>query len=147
MADDQPDDIDRRIVTALQKDGRASVRSIAATVVISRANAYARVNRLIDTGVITGFTAKVDPAKLGQAASAYVMLRVEQASWQSLRERLAAIPAVQHIALIGGDFDVVLLVRAASNAELREIVLTELQGLPEVLTTQTSIIFEDHDTR
>ncbi|WP_208322723.1 Lrp/AsnC family transcriptional regulator [Salinibacterium sp. ZJ454] len=147
MADDQLDDIDRRIVAALQKDGRASVRSIAQAVLISRANAYARVNRLIDSGTITGFTAKVDPAKLGQAASAYVMLRVEQASWQSLRERLAAIPAVQHIALIGGDFDVVLLVRAASNAELREIVLTELQGLPEVLTTQTSIIFEDHDTR
>ncbi|WP_191413746.1 Lrp/AsnC family transcriptional regulator [Salinibacterium sp. ZJ450] len=147
MADDQLDDIDRRIVAALQKDGRASVRSIAQAVSISRANAYARVNRLIDSGTITGFTAKVDPAKLGQAASAYVMLRVEQASWQSLRERLAAIPAVQHIALIGGDFDVVLLVRAASNAELREIVLTELQGLPEVLTTQTSIIFEDHDTR
>ncbi|WP_208324154.1 Lrp/AsnC family transcriptional regulator [Diaminobutyricimonas sp. TR449] len=143
----QLDETDRKIVAELQKDGRASIRAIAAAVLISRANAYARVNRLVESGVITGFTAKVDPVKLGQTASAYVMLRVEQESWQSLRVKLSEIPAVQHFALLGGDMDVALLVRAADIAELRQLVLTELQAIPEVLGTRTWIIFEDHDTR
>ena len=140
---DTLDDVDRRIVTALQADGRISVRALAEQVSISRANAYARLERLTSTKVITGFTVMVDPAKVGLTTSAYVALRVRQNNWRDLQERLRAIPEVQHMALMGGEFDVMLLVRATDNDALRRVVLEELQALPGVLSTRTSLIFED----
>jgi DNA-binding Lrp family transcriptional regulator len=138
-----PDEVDRRIIAELTADGRLSMRALAEKVHISRANAYARVERLTRTGVITGFTATVDPLKLGLATSAYVTLSLRQSSWRSLREQLRQIPEVKHIALVGGDFDAILLVRAADNAGLRRVVMDELQAIPEVLGTRTALVFED----
>lgn len=140
------DAIDRLIVDELVADGRLSIRALAEKVHISRANAYARVERLTSAGVITGFTATVDPLKVGLATSAYVMLNLRQSSWRLLRERLAAIPEVRHVALVGGDFDAILLVRAADNAGLRRVVFDELQAIPEVLSTRTALVFEDLGT-
>jgi len=141
------DEVDLRIVQELRRDGRASITAVAAAAHVSRANAYVRLSRLVDDGVITGFTAKVDPAKIGKGSSAYVTMHVEQASWQELRDRLEKIPEVEHIALVGGDFDVLLLVRASDNEDLRRVVLEELTAIPAVRDTRTALIFEDHDTR
>jgi DNA-binding Lrp family transcriptional regulator len=138
------DDVDRRIVAELTVDGRLSMRALAEKVHISRANAYARVERLTRTGVITGYTATVDPLKLGLATSAYVTLSLRQSSWRTVREQLRRIPEVKHIALVGGDFDAILLVRATDNENLRRVVLDELQAIPEVLGTRTALVFEDH---
>jgi DNA-binding Lrp family transcriptional regulator len=140
------DEIDRQIVEALSRDGRLSIRSLADQVHISRANAYARMERLTATGVITGFTATFDPLKLGLATSAYVTLSLRQSSWRTLKEQLQAIPEVKHMALVGGDFDAILLVRAEDNEHLRRVVLEKLQAIPEVLATRTALIFEDVGT-
>ena len=140
------DATDHQILDALVADGRMSMRTLAETLHISRANAYARVERLTGTGVITGFTATVDPLKLGLATSAYVTLSLRQSSWRTLREQLQAIPEVKHMALVGGDFDAILLVRAADNEGLRRVVLEKLQAIPEVLATRTALIFEDLGT-
>lgn len=141
------DAVDRRIIAALRSDGRLSVRALAEQVTVSRANAYTRLERLLADGVITGFTAVLDPAKAGFATSAYVTLSVRQDSWRDLKARLAAIPEVHHMALVGGQFDVILLVRAADNAALRDVVLGQLQAIPGVLSTRTSLVFEDVDNR
>lgn len=139
------DEIDRQIIRELEADGRLSGRALAERVPISRANAYARVERLVASGVITGFTVRVDPAKVGQTTSAYVAMTVRQHNWRDLQERLRAIPEVRHMALIGGEFDVMLLVRAAGNDALRRVVLEQLQAIPGVLATRTFLIFEDAD--
>jgi DNA-binding Lrp family transcriptional regulator len=139
------DGIDRRIVEELQADGRLSVRALAERVRVSRANAYARMERLTETGVITGFTVTIDPALAGMGTSAYVTLGVRQSSWRDIRERLRAIPEVRHMALVGGEFDAILLVRAADNDALRRVVLEQLQAIPGVISTRTSLIFEDSD--
>lgn len=141
------DDIDVRILDALRADGRASITAVAETAHVSRANAYARVARLVSEGVITGFTAKVDPRRSGRGSSAYVTMRVDQADWHDLREQLQQIPEVEHFALVGGDFDVILLVRARDNEDLRRVVLEELTSIPSVRDTKTSLVFEDHDLR
>ena len=140
------DEIDHRMLDVLLRDGRISVRELAEQVQISRANAYARLRRLQSTGVITGFTATIDPVKAGLSASAYVTLSVRQNSWRDLREHLRRIPEVRHIALIGGEGDVMLLVRAADNVALRDVVLGRLQAVPGVLSTRTTLVFEDIDT-
>ena len=97
---------------------------------MSRANAYARINRLIDDGVIRGFSARVNHERAGQGASAYITLKIVQNSWRTVREQLQALPGAAHIALVSGDFDVLLLVHTPDNRTLRELVLTRLQSIP-----------------
>lgn len=137
------DDIDLAILGVLSADARVSMTQLAEAVHISRASAHARFKRLVDAQVITGFTVQVDPVRAGQHASAYVTLAVEQTQWQEVRKRLGAIPEVHHIALIGGEFDVIVLVRARDNRDLRRVVLEEIQSIPAVRGTRTQIIFED----
>jgi len=139
------DRVDRSILRLLRQDGRASIRSVAERVHVSRANAYARISRMVEDGVIRGFTARVDHERAGQAASAYVTLRIVQNSWRSVREQLLRLPGVAHIALVGGDYDVLMLVHTADNRALRELVLGSIQSIPEVLGTRTMLVFEETD--
>ena len=60
---------------------------------------------------------------------------------------LSSHPEVHHVALVGGDFDVILLVRAVDNIDLRRVIFDQLQSMPGVLDTQTFLVFEDLDTR
>jgi DNA-binding Lrp family transcriptional regulator len=139
------DRIDRAIVRLLQQDGRASVRSVAERVHVSRANAYARIARMVDDGVIRGFTARVDHERAGQAASAYITLKIVQNSWRTVRGQLLELPGVEHIALVSGEFDVLMLVHTVDNRALRELVLNRIQSIPEVLGTHTLLVFDETD--
>ncbi|MFI1798377.1 Lrp/AsnC family transcriptional regulator [Streptomyces sp. NPDC020379] len=139
------DEIDRAILRMLRSDGRASIRSVSERVHVSRANAYARINRLIDDGVIRGFSARIDQERAGQSASAYITLKIVQNSWRTVREKLRALPGAAHIALVSGDFDVLLLVHTKDNHALRELVLTRIQAMDEVLSTRTLLVFEETD--
>src|ERR1700722_13564123 len=128
------DDVDRAIVARLSEDGRMSMRALAATLHISRAGAYTRVQRLEETGVITGYTAQVDPQRYGYGLSAYVHLKIAQPAWKQLRSRLLGVAEVEHAALVSGARDI---------AALRELVLNSFQNMPEVLSTQTVLIFDE----
>ncbi|MFJ9775684.1 Lrp/AsnC family transcriptional regulator [Kitasatospora sp. NPDC101157] len=139
------DRVDRAILRLLQQDGRASIRSVAERVHVSRANAYARISRMVEDGIIRGFTARVDHERAGQGASAYITLKIVQNSWRTVREQLLELPGVAHIALVGGDFDVLLLVHTADNHALRELVLNRIQSIPQVLGTRTMLVFEETD--
>ncbi len=139
------DSIDRDILRLLRADGRASIRSVAERVHVSRANAYARINRLIEDGVIRGFSARIDQERAGYGASAYITLKIVQDSWRSVREKLQELPGAAHMALVSGDFDVLLLVHTSDNRALRDLVLTRIQSIPEVLSTRTLLVFEETD--
>ena len=70
------DAVDRRIVALLSEDGRMSINELAGRAHVSRATAYARLERLRRDGVITGFAAMVDPAKVGYPIAALVLVRL-----------------------------------------------------------------------
>jgi len=140
------DQTDRSIVDALVNDGRMSIRMLAQSLHISRANAYARVERLLSSGVIRGFHAEIDPAAAGMSTSAYITINLRQGEWREVRSRLASVPGIVHIALVGGEFDVIALVRARDNADLRRIVLDEIHGIPGVLSTRTLLVFEESES-
>jgi DNA-binding Lrp family transcriptional regulator len=137
------DDTDRVIVEALRADGRMSMRALASRVNISRASAYSRVERLHRDGVITGYAAIINPERYGHGLSAYVYLDIVQQSWKGVRRQLLGIPGVDHVAMLSGEHDIVLRVRARDAAALRDVVLTRLQAMPEVRATQTVLIFEE----
>src|SRR5436309_2630492 len=66
------DEIDRAMLAELSTDGRLAVRALAERLHISRTNAYARLERLMAEGVITGFGARIDPRRAGLGTSAYI---------------------------------------------------------------------------
>lgn len=72
---------------------------------------------------------------------------MRQHYWRELRELLRTILEVHHIALVGREFDEILLVRAVDNNDLRRGILDQLQSIPGVLDKQTFLVFEDVDTR
>ncbi|MEY9966040.1 DNA-binding Lrp family transcriptional regulator [Streptacidiphilus sp. MAP12-16] len=141
----QLDRIDRAILRLLQQDGRASIRSVAERVHVSRANAYARIARMVEDGVIRGFTARVNHERAGQGASAYITLKIVQNSWRTVRGQLLELPGIEHIALVSGEFDVIMLVHTVDNRALRELVLNRIQSIPEVLGTHTLLVFDETD--
>jgi DNA-binding Lrp family transcriptional regulator len=134
---------DRLILRELVRDARTSIRSLAESVHISRANAYARVDRLVADGVITGFCAQIAHERAGLGTSAYVSLSIEQNSWREVSARLGRLPYVEHVSMLGADFDVLVLVRAPDNAALRDLVLDRIQSIPGVRTTRTWLVFDE----
>lgn len=134
---------DRLILRELVRDARTSIRSLAERVHISRANAYARVDRLVADGVITGFCAQIAHERAGLGTSAYVSLSIEQNSWREVSARLGRLPYVEHVSMLGADFDVLVLVRAPDNAALRDLVLDRIQSIPGVRTTRTWLVFDE----
>lgn len=137
------DDVDQRLIAALRKDGRLSVRSLAEQIRISRASAYSRLERLQESGVITGYTAVIDPARYGLGSAAYVHIKITQGKWRLVRDALLALDHVEHVAFVTGDFDLVVLVRAADVTELRDVVLDKLHSMPGIASTHTVLILDE----
>jgi DNA-binding Lrp family transcriptional regulator len=137
------DDVDRQIIRLLRQDGRLSVRALAEQVNISRASAYARLERLRETGVITGFRAVVDPQRYGYGLAAYISVKLRQRSWKTFGERIREMPEVEHAAVLSAEYDMLLLVRIRDPEELRDIILEQLHAMPEVVTTHTMLILDE----
>ncbi|MCO5973074.1 Lrp/AsnC family transcriptional regulator [Actinoallomurus soli] len=137
------DDVDRAILRELENDGRMSMRTLAERVSVSRSNVYARVERLVAEGVITGFTARIDPVRTGLGTAAYVLLTIEQHSWREVTARLREVPYIEHLAFVGGDVDLVMLVRTPDNVTLRDVVLARIHALPGIRSTRTWLIFDE----
>lgn len=150
MSDDLPpdrpklDDVDRRILAELEADGRASVSKLAERCHISRATAYARLERLQSSGVILGFTTRVDHQRAGLGVTAIVNVTMEQKSWRHALAAMAQLPGVAMVAATTGEADVVLLVRAVDLTALRDVILDRLQNLEEVRSTHSVIVLEEH---
>lgn len=139
----QIDDVDRALIDALVADGRTSLTDLADHVNVSRSTVHARMQRLRDDGVISGFTATVDPAVLGLGVGALVFLDVEQHDWRGLRDELVALPGVEYLAMCAGRFDMVMIVRAESIAALRDVLLERIQRMPDVKSTETVLILDE----
>ncbi len=131
------------MLSILVDEGRASVNEVAARAGISRATAYARYDRLMAHGVIRGFRADVDPHAIGLDIAAMILINVEQGSWPTTRNKVSRLPGVEYVALTSGEFDFVLLVRVSDIAALRDVVLYQLQGMPEVRSTHTVFVLDE----
>ena len=137
------DRIDRRILEVLRDDGRISIAALAERVGVSRANAYTRLLRLREEGVIEGFTARVNSRRMGLGIAALVLLSVRQPDWRALTNELVEMPEVEYCALTTGTHDALILVRATDVETLRDVVLERLQSLPMVQGTQTIFVLDE----
>ena len=144
------DSFDRKILAILVKDGRTSVTDLARRVGISKTPCQARMRRLIDTGVITGFHAALNPVKLGLDHIAFTEVKLSDTRETALEEFNAAvrcIPEVEECHMIASSFDYLLKVRTADIRRYRTVLGERISSLPHVASTSTFVAMETvHDS-
>ncbi|MFE3660957.1 Lrp/AsnC family transcriptional regulator [Streptomyces sp. NPDC059165] len=116
-----PDTTDWRILEALQRQGRASFTELARTVAMSPSAVTERVRRLEEAGVISGYTAVVEPERLGLPILAFVRLRYPNGNYKPFHDLLDATPEILEAHHVTGDDCFVLKVAARSMSHLEEV--------------------------
>ncbi|MEV7615090.1 Lrp/AsnC family transcriptional regulator [Streptomyces sp. NPDC089799] len=129
-----PDAMDWRILEALQENGRAGFAELARTVSMSASAVTERVRRLEEAGVITGYTAVVDPEKLGKSILALVRLRYPHGNYKPFHDLLGTTTEILEAHHVTGDDCFVLKVAARSMGHLEEIT-GRIAGLGPVTTS------------
>ena len=84
MGDRLIDETDRKIIRVLQEDGRASLRKISEIVGVALGTVSNRVNRLEDSGIITGYSVRLNPEKIGWNLNVVIGLRIQTVSYTHL---------------------------------------------------------------
>lgn len=126
--------MDWRILEALQENGRAGFAELARTVSMSASAVTERVRRLEEAGVITGYTAVVDPEKLGKSILALVRLRYPHGNYKPFHDLLGTTTEILEAHHVTGDDCFVLKVAARSMGHLEEIT-GRIAGLGPVTTS------------
>lgn len=135
---------ERRLLRVLQEEGRISNVALAERVGMSETPCLRRVKLLEESGVITGYRADLDPAKLGLGVSAFVYVTTDQRSETDRRLFMTAIdeePQIISCAATSGAYDFVLEVVAADVEALGELTMNRLLSLPTVRSVSSSVVF------
>lgn len=143
--DRQLDQFDRRIVDLLSRDGRMAVTDLAEKVGLSKTPCQVRLKRLIDGGVIRGFRAVVDMARLGLDHVAFTEVKLSDTREAALAEfnrGVMAIPEIEEAHMIAGNFDYLLKVRTADIRRFRMVLGEKISTLPHVSNTSTFVVME-----
>jgi Lrp/AsnC family leucine-responsive transcriptional regulator len=145
----QLDAIDRRILRALQSDGRMIYDALAAQVSLSPSATLRRVKRLEESGVIAGYAAIVSPERVGLSLTAYVNVRLEKHSEVHKRNPMdlfrAAVqtwPEVVECAALTGEMDFLLRVVVQDMAHYSRFVMDTLLKHPSVEDCKTSFVMD-----
>ena len=139
------DDIDRRIVNALQADGRLPMVELAERVGLSATPCQRRVKRLEEEGVIGRYAALVSPLSLGLALHALVQVTLDDHSEKNVEAFEAAIrarPEVVACYAVTGDMDFLLHVQTPDLASFSEFAMKALLRMPGVRGTRSSFIMQ-----
>ena len=139
------DDIDRRIVAALQAEGRLAMVDLADKVGLSPTPCQRRVKRLEDEGVIARYAALVSPPTVGLGLQAMVQVTLDDHSEKTVEAFEAAIrsrPEVVACYAMTGDMDFLLHVLTADLASFSEFALKALLRMPGVRGTRSSFIMQ-----
>lgn len=116
-----PDETDWRILEALQGQGRASFAELARAVSMSSSAVTERVRRLEEAGVIAGYTAVVEPGRLGLPILAFIRLRYPNGNYKPFHDLLETTPEILEAHHVTGDDCFVLKVAARSMAHLEQV--------------------------
>ena len=143
------DAIDRRILRALQADGRATYDQLAAQVGLSGSATLRRVKRLEDSGVIAGYVALIKAESVGLGLTAYINVRLEKHSEGQLRNPIELFrasvqtwPEVVECAALTGEMDYLLHVVVQDMAHYSRFIMDSLLKHPSVQDCKSSFVLQ-----
>ncbi len=137
------DDIDRKILTILQKNSRTPLREISKEVGLAESTVYERIKKLKEHGVIKKFTVILDPDALGFTLLAFILIKSKAGKYSHVASELKKYPQIVEIYETTGDYDMLVKIRTRNSEELNEFLDTigEIEG---VVATHTMVVLKVH---
>jgi Lrp/AsnC family transcriptional regulator for asnA, asnC and gidA len=135
VTDPALDDINKRIIEHLQRDGRMSYATLAKTIGLSEAAVRQRVQRLLDGGLMQ-IVAVTDPLTLGFARQAMVGVKIT-GDLRVVADKLAAVPEVDYVVICAGGFDLLVELVCTDDAHLLDLLNDKIRTIDGVAATET----------
>ncbi len=136
------DDLDRRIITGLQFDGRRSFTALAQDLGVSVSAIRYRVQKLEQSGVLQ-VVGIADPLKIGFDVMALIGARIHAGRTEDVVAEFANLPETSYVAETGGSFDAFIEVVCRDTAHFREL-LRRVNHIDGIVSTDTFFITEIH---
>jgi DNA-binding Lrp family transcriptional regulator len=136
------DQIDQRILAELQKDGRITNVELASRVELTAPPCLRRVRTLEKDGVIEGYHAQLNPARMGYTITVFAMVSLRSQAESDLRqfeEHIAKLAPVRECHMLNGEIDFILKIVARDLQEFQEFLTTSLTTAPHVAGVKTSL--------
>jgi DNA-binding Lrp family transcriptional regulator len=134
-----PDDLDRRIIAHLRVDGRASLSKLADALGVARGTVQNRLDRLLDSGTLLGFTVRIRDDYDDLSVRAVMMVEVTGKSTTQVIQKLRGIVEIRTLHTTNGNWDLVADIRAASLSDF-DRVLREVRMIDGVANSETSLL-------
>lgn len=131
------DAIDEQILTMLQENARMSLKDIAEKVFMSPTAVGARIDKMLQEGVLEGFTTRINPEAMGHYIKAFINLEVEPNQKKEFYPYIDSVMNVVECNCVTGDYSMLIEVRFPTTAELDGFI-GELQRFGK---TKTQIVF------
>ncbi len=139
------DQFDRKILTALSRNGRLSMTALAEQVGLSKTPVQNRVKQLEKQGFIRGYRAVIDREKLGEGHIAFVQVTLSDtrsAALDAFNRAVFDIREIEQCHMIAASFDYLLKIRTRDIASYRRVLGEHISALPHVAQTSTFVAME-----
>ncbi|WP_299549202.1 Lrp/AsnC family transcriptional regulator [uncultured Tateyamaria sp.] len=133
------DDLDRRLVALLMRDGRAPVAKLADILNVSRSTVQNRLDRMLQSGALLGFTARVREDYEDGQINAMMMIKISGKSTTQVIANLRRLPELRRVHTTSGKWDLVAEIRVQTLAEF-DRTLREVRQINNIETSETSIL-------
>jgi Lrp/AsnC family leucine-responsive transcriptional regulator len=136
-------DLDRQILTILQRNARTSNAEIARQVGLAPSAVFERIRKLEERGVLQSYTARIDPHAAGLGLVAFTFVRSnDRPGGIQTAEKLAEIPEVLEVHHVAGEDCFLVKVRAADTEALGRLLRERLGKIGTITSTRTTIVLE-----
>jgi DNA-binding Lrp family transcriptional regulator len=136
------DQIDRRLLAELQDEGRVTNVELAHRVGLTAPPCLRRVRALEESGMIRGYHAEVDPAKLGFTITVFALVSLKSQAEEALRQfenHVRALPEVRECHMLNGEIDFILKIVSKDLQSFQEFLTSKLTPAPNVASVKTSL--------
>ncbi|RLG89018.1 MAG: AsnC family transcriptional regulator [Thermoprotei archaeon] len=138
------DELDIKILNALLRNSRISYRRLARELSIGESTVYSRINKLINLGILKGFTVIVDYERAGLGVEAFVEVKVKPKDLSDVINQLREAKGVIAIYEVSGEYPLLLRIAAKSNEELVRII-DELGNLESILDINIKYVLRKYE--
>ena len=132
------DDIDRKIISHLQEDGRITFVKLAELVGVAEGTIRRKYKRLVKDGALK-ITAISNPYAIGFDAPAFIGINAERRLLETVAEKLSLMPEVQFVAVTTGTYEIIIQVISLSNKNLYDLIM-KIGGIEGIQNTHTFLM-------
>ena len=135
------DEVDWKIIKALEKDARTPFTEIGREIGVSDATVHVRVKKMWETGIMKRYTLVVDGSVYERRVACYILMNVKRGKVEEVSKQLARIKEVGMIQEVHGTNDIIAKIWAKDLEGLRDIILT-VQENPNITASEHLTVFK-----